>query len=437
VTDVNFDAIVIGAGVIGCGVALELARSGRSVAVIDRNSAAGAGSTSASSAIVRFNYSTYEGVAISWEAKQCWADWEGYLGHVDPTGMVSYIPTGGLVMEFPGVPVDRLLELYEQVGIPAQRLTSSQLTERFPYLDVGRYYPPKTLADDAFWEEATDQLDAFYTPEGGFISDPSQAAKNLMHAATQEGATPVFGATVTAVRREAGRVSGVTLADGRELHAPIVVNVAGPHSPVLNELAGVLDGFNITTRPMRQEVHQVPGPPGYRIAAGTPAPFVADADLGTYFRPEPGGEVLVGGQEPECDPKHWLDDADDYDPMPTGAIHEAQATRLARRMPEAQVPNRARGIVGVYDVTQDWIPIYDRTSLDGFYVAIGTSGNQFKNAPVVGQMMRALIDACESGHDHDAEPVTWRAPRIELDIDLGHYSRRREINEDSSFSVMG
>ena len=30
----------------------------------------------------------------------------------------------------------------------------------------------------------------------------------------------------------------------------------------------------------------------------------------------------------------------------------------------------------MYDVSDDWIPIYDRTDLDGFYVAIGTSGNQ-------------------------------------------------------------
>jgi len=38
-----------------------------------------------------------------------------------------------------------------------------------------------------------------------------------------------------------------------------------------------------------------------------------------------------------------------------------------------------------------WIPIYDKSDLPGFYLAIGTSGNQYKNAPEVGKMMAELI----------------------------------------------
>ncbi|MFM8205321.1 MAG: FAD-dependent oxidoreductase, partial [Actinomycetales bacterium] len=48
--------VVIGAGVIGSSIALQLSRNGNEVIVIERNSAAGMGSTSASSAVVRFNY---------------------------------------------------------------------------------------------------------------------------------------------------------------------------------------------------------------------------------------------------------------------------------------------------------------------------------------------------------------------------------------------
>ena len=100
-------------------------------------------------------------------------------------------------------------------------------------------------------------------------------------------------------------------------------------------------------------------------------------------------------------------------------------TRLARRVPDLPVATRPSGIAGVYDVTDDWIPVYDSTSLAGYYVAIGTSGNQFKNAPVIGQLMTALITECEAGRDHDADPVIWRAPHTQLDVDLSHYSRLR------------
>ncbi len=46
----SFDAIIIGAGVIGSGVAFELARRGLRTVSVDKLPAAGYGSTSASSA---------------------------------------------------------------------------------------------------------------------------------------------------------------------------------------------------------------------------------------------------------------------------------------------------------------------------------------------------------------------------------------------------
>ena len=113
-------------------------------------------------------------------------------------------------------------------------------------------------------------------------------------------------------------------------------------------------------------------------------------------------------------------------------------TRAARRLPGLGVPSTPRGIAGVYDVADDWTPIYDRSALDGCYVAIGTSGNQFKNAPVVGHLMAELIDRVEHGHDHDAEPVQVRcAYNEEIVLDAGFYSRLREVNPNSSFSVNG
>jgi len=114
-----------------------------------------------------------------------------------------------------------------------------------------------------------------------------------------------------------------------------------------------------------------------------------------------------------------------------------QAYRYAQRVPALGIPNRPAGVVDLYDVTEDWIPIYDRASLPGFYMAIGSSGNQFKNAPIAGKLMTALIDYCEAGNDHDADPLQFKLPRIARSIDVSHYSRRREINANSSFSVLG
>jgi glycine/D-amino acid oxidase-like deaminating enzyme len=91
----------------------------------------------------------------------------------------------------------------------------------------------------------------------------------------------------------------------------------------------------------------------------------------------------------------------------------------------------------VYDASSDWTPIYDRTSAAGFYVAMGTSGNQFKNAPVVGQLMTVLIQAVGSGRDHDSDPVVFVGPRTGQPIDLGAFSRLRNPHGDAPTSVMG
>ena len=88
-------------------------------------------------------------------------------------------------------------------------------------------------------------------------------------------------------------------------------------------------------------------------------------------------------------------------------------------------------------MTDDWIPIYDRANLPGYYMAIGTSGNQFKNAGPVGYLMAQLIGAVENGHDQDSTPLTYLAVYNKFVIDTGFYSRLRAINPESSFSVSG
>lgn len=424
------DVVVIGAGVIGSSIALELARAGHRVIVLDRAPGAGQGSTSASSAIVRFNFSTTAGVATAWEAHFGWLDWAGHLGH-DVGDLALFRKSGLVMLDVEAAPRTSWLPLFDEIGVPYEEWDSAKLAERVPEIDAGRYWPPKRLDDEEFWEDAKHSLGGVYTPDAGYISDPSLAAVHLAAAASACGAEFRFRSTVTAVEKAGGRVTSVRLSDGTRIPCAVVVNAAGPWSGALNRLAGVGSDFTIGVRPMRQEVAHVPVPEGYG------GPMVADMDLGTYFRGEAGGDLLVGGTEPECDPMQWTDDPDAVDIHPTAAVFEAQVTRAARRLPDLAVPNRARGVVGVYDVADDWTPIYDRTELEGFYLAIGTSGNQFKNAPVVGQLMTELIDQVENGVDHDASPVRFRAPRTGLEIDLGAFSRKRGRNTANSGTVMG
>ena len=91
-------------------------------------------------------------------------------------------------------------------------------------------------------------------------------------------------------------------------------------------------------------------------------------------------------------------------------------------------PTPSAGWCRRYDVADDWIPIYDRTSLDGFYVAIGTSGNQFKNAASAAHCVAELITAVEAGLDHDDQPLEVTGRFTGLPIDMATFSRRRTID---------
>ncbi|MDX1689677.1 MAG: FAD-dependent oxidoreductase [Acidimicrobiia bacterium] len=434
----DVDAIIIGAGVIGAALALELTRKGYRTLNVDKLPAPGYGSTSNSCAIVRASYSTWDGVAMAYEGFGYWHDWTGYLGLGDhDEELARYVNCGTLqIKNRHDDRWQRVVALYDDVGVEYEHWDLDTLRSRVPIFSTGSFYPPKRPGDEGFWDDPDDRIiGAIHTPGSGYVNDPQLATRNLATAATAEGATFRYGVEVVDVRRTDGRVAGITLANGEQIDAPIVVNVAGPHSFVVNRMAGVDDEMNIGTRALRHEVHHVPAPSSYDYEHD--GHHVSDGDAGIYFRPETANHILVGSEDPDCDPRIWVEDPDAYDTSVSHDQWEAQVMRLARRIPDLPIPSQPKGLVDLYDVSDDWIPIYDRSSLDGYYMAIGTSGNQFKNAGVVGYCMAELIDAVERGHDHDADPLRIDQRYTDLTLDMGFYSRNREINPNSSFSVNG
>ena len=432
----RYDAIVIGAGIIGSAVAFELAKKGYSTLNLDKLPASGYGSTSNSCAIVRAHYSTYDGVAMAYEGFSYWKDWPGYLDAEDERGHALYIQCGTVLFMLEGGHHEKVLPLFDQVDVPYEIWDNETMAERVPFFEHGTHGDPCRPEDDRFWAEPEGELiGALFTPDSGYVSDPQLATHNLQRAAEAKGGEFRFNVEVADIRQTAGRVAGVTLADGTEIDAPVVVNVAGPHSFVINRMAGVYDSMNIKTKALRHEVHHVPSPAG--VDYERDGLHSSDPDLAIYVRPESGNNILIGSEDPTCDSQVWVDDPDDYDDVVSDAQWEAQVLRLARRMPSLGVPNEKKGIVDLYDVSDVWLPIYDPPDLDGFYVAIGSSGNQFKNATVAGYCMSELIDAIENGHDHDADPLVVTGVYTGLEMDMGFYRRNREINANSSFSVNG
>jgi sarcosine oxidase, subunit beta len=448
-------AVVIGAGVIGSSIALQLKRLGHDVTVVDRNSSAGMGSTSASSAVVRFNYSTFDAVALSWESYFLWKEFKelidgtnGYSSNSLSNSQDHYAhleDRGYVMLDVPVLSNDKTMALFDRAGIPYEIWDSKQLKVGMPGIDAGRYWPNKPVKSDEFFNEATEELGAIFSKHGGYVSDPLLAAQNFAAAAKREGVNFIFRKAVVGIEKKDGRVYGVRISDfdsqskkaldtGSEvINADVVVNVAGPWSTLINQMAGAGSDFTMELKPLRAEVHQISTPKDI-----LPGPIMGDLDLGTYVRSGPGGITLVGGTEPECDVLEWVepDKVDEVNMTRTVEVFESQTYRFARRFPAAQIPSTPVGVVGVYDVSSDWTPIYDKTDVPGFYVAIGTSGNQFKNAPGAGLIMAHLINEVEKGADHDNQPVVYQCTKSKSAINLATFSRKRARNLTSG-TVMG
>ncbi|RED50831.1 NAD(P)/FAD-dependent oxidoreductase [Aestuariispira insulae] len=431
----SYDAIIIGAGIIGANIAFEMAKRGKRTLNVDRNPASGYGSTANSCAIIRTYYSTFEGCAMAFEGTRYWEQWNDYLGIEDERGNAIYHECGCILLRTPeNNHLKEILATADRLKIPYEVLDNAGLKQRLPVLDLQSFSPAKRPDDPEFGKSNGEMIEgAAWFPQGGYISDPQLATHNLQRAAEKHGAAFRFNASVAEIRQEDGRVAGITLDDGTRLDAPVVVNVAGPHSSVINRMAGVEAGMNIKTRALRHEVAHVPSPVGFDFEKdGT---IFSDNDTCAYLRPEVGNHILVGSEDPDCDEREWVD-PDDFNRALTDQTRTL-ALRAAQRVTGLPIADSVKGVVDLYDVTDDWIPIYDKSDLPGFYLAIGTSGNQFKNAPVAAVMMAELIEKCEAGHDHDADPVSVYLEQIGETVSMKFCSRLREVNRNSSFSVLG
>ena len=431
----QYDAIIIGTGIIGGAIGLELAKRGSRTLNVEKLPAAGYGSTSNTCAIIRFHYSTAEGITMAREAYYYWLDWPKYIGTPDESGMAHYINTGCVVIRnkenhF----LEHVLPHLDDLKVVYEELEPKELSEFLPYFDTRQFGPPVLAEDPRFGQPTGDTVPgAIYIPESGFINDPQLACHNQQRGCESRGGQFLFNAEVVEIMIEDGRAAGVKLADGTEILAPVVVNAAGPHSYKINRMAGVEEGMRIRTRALKREVCHVPAPQGLDFnVLGT---LISDGDTGSYARPEVGNNLLVGSQDPDCDAQEWAD-PDDYDQSFTDQWR-TQVMRKAQRIPSLPIPEQQRGIVDLYDVSDDWLPIYDVSDLPGFYMAVGTSGNQFKNGPVVGKLMAELITKVEAGQDHDKDPVQFDFIYTRRTLDIGFFSRLREVNQDSSNTVMG
>lgn len=198
---------------------------------------------------------------MAYESFFYWSDWAGHCGVVDDAGAARFVDTGVIIVKSDTGHYKKSVAHYRALGVNYEEWDAAELARRCPIYDVSAFYPPKLPEDPAFHAPSERELEgAVFTPQAGYVSDPQLATHNIQRAAEAAGATFLFRSEVAEIRQIAGRVAGVTLRDGGRIDAPVVINVAGPHSGAVNRMAGVEDDMGVRTRPLRHEVHIVPAP---------------------------------------------------------------------------------------------------------------------------------------------------------------------------------
>lgn len=393
----TYDAIIIGGGINGCSTALQLARRGVKVLVVEKDNI-GDGPTGKSSAIIRQHYSNELTARMARHSLGVFQNFEEEVG-----GECGYRRTGfvALVAAKDRAGMESNVALQRGIGINTELLSAESLREIMPGLETADLVA-------AAWEE-----------DSGY-ADPYLTVNAYAAAAKQAGARILAHTAVTAITQSGGRVTGVAVArngsTAEDFSAPVVVNCAGPWGARVARMAGL----DIPVNACRIQVSFFKRPAGEEA----PHPVIADFINATYFRSETGGLTLVGLIDPEeanaiVNPDRYKESVDTDFILETGE-------RLIRRYPAMERSDSAGGYSALYDITPDWHPIVDEAAPgSGFYVCCGSSGHGFKLAPAMG---RALADRIVGESD----------PLFDLDLlRLGRFAENDMVRGKYEYSIAG
>jgi sarcosine oxidase, subunit beta len=351
----TYDAIVIGAGVMGASLAFHFAERGLKTAVLERKVTA-SGATGHSSGLVRMHYDLAAESELTFKSyKLYFSNWRERVG-----GDCGFINTGFMQIA-KREHEDKLrgnVANQQRIGINTSVISAE---------DVRKLYP----------DLLTDQFDyAAYEPDSGY-ADATLTTNSFLECAKRNGAVLIQNCEVTAFQSSGGRVNGVSTTRG-DFSAPIIVNAAGAWAKQVASLAGI----DVPLVTWSHDVAFLHRPPSLGKF-----PAMIDDTINCYFRPEGSALILAAGEDESL--RGEPPDAEDQTPTPT--FLEKLIDAMVQRIPKIEESGLHSIHVGRDGITPDQRAIYGSSGLDGFYLACGLSGTGFKTSPAAGASLVELI----------------------------------------------
>ncbi|HKY53497.1 MAG TPA: FAD-dependent oxidoreductase, partial [Anaerolineales bacterium] len=143
-----YDAIVIGAGVMGASIAYNLSQRGLKVLILERQTIA-VGATGASSGLVRMHYDVEVDSALAWESFHYFKNWRERIG-----GDCGFTRTGFLQIVKPAMneQLRGNVAMQQRLGILTEVVTADDVKKLAPMFntddfELAAYEPESGYAD--------------------------------------------------------------------------------------------------------------------------------------------------------------------------------------------------------------------------------------------------------------------------------------------------
>jgi glycine oxidase len=354
-TNKGYDAIFVGAGVIGLAGAWRAARSGARVCVLERDRPA-AGATGVAAGMLapvgEASWGEERLLALNLESLRRWPAFAAELeGEAElETGFARHGALHVAVDRDEAEELRRRYHLHRRLGLDSEWLRGRECRELEPGL-------------------ATVVRGGAHVP-GEASVDPRMVVAALLAALDRAGVDVHLGAEVAAAEREAGAWK-VETADGRAFAGSNLVLAAGCWSGQANWIVGDAP----PVRPVKGEILTL------RAPADEPVCERIVAGERVYMVPRADGRLIVGATVEERG----------FDTTVTaGGVHELlrEAYRLIPEIAELEL---VEATAGLRPATPDNAPLIGRGEVDGLLVATGHFRNGVLQAPVTADCVAALL----------------------------------------------
>jgi sarcosine oxidase subunit beta len=344
------EVVVVGAGVVGCSIAYQLAKRGQRDVVVVERATIGAGSTSKAAGGIRAQFSTELEIRFSLEGIELFKRFEDEFGTE-----IGYVQDGYLfVVTDPAV-----LETYERnvafqngFGVPSQIITPAEVREIAPEISL-----------DGVIAGVWCSLDGHATP--------NDVCMAFAAGARQRGARFLEETTVTGLRQIGGGRTAVETTAGT-IETPLVVIAAGANAAPVARMLGV----EVPVVPKRRHIFVTDAFDGIRH----PLPLVIDTGSGFYARSEGPGLLLSPGD---------VGDVTDYLEAPVDWTYlEQTVEKGVNRFPVLERATVRSAWAGLRPLTPDQHAIVDwLPGVPGVFCAVGFCGHGFQHSPATGRLV--------------------------------------------------